>query len=214
MTAPNREDSYIGEKRSILIWVGAAIQQLHVWETALATDFVRSWKKEPADGRVLWNIYIHHHFLIVALNHMLTALDAATGKGIYHIKIDPTVRAEIRETRDLLEHWKENAPIFNTHPRPKQPKHPSGKNWANRNPPPARPYSAIRWDNKAGPRITPNITSAAIWDILNKIISDLRATDGAKWDAFLPEPQPRAWLEHEAPSKGWWPDPRFNDPHS
>lgn len=203
-------------KRSLLIWVGASIEQLHGWESLLAEDFVAGWNapEAPRNGRLIWRLHTHRHFLMVALAHVLTALKKAREKSVYHLNIDPTIRDEIKETRDLLEHWKENVPIFNTRPRPRQPKHPSGQRWANRNPEPARPYSAFNWNNKDGPRLTPNITSAEVWQILDRIVEDFRATDG-HWDDYLPEPQPLAWVEYDTErGKEWWPDSRFTNTDS
>ena len=199
-------DSPTAIHREILLWTGAAMDQLHSWESDLAIEFVRSWKKEAADGRLHWRMQIHRHLLFVVLNHLLTALDMATGRGTYHVQIAPIVSAEIRETRDLLEHWKENSAIFNTQPRPGYPKHSSGQKWADRNPEPARPNSVVSWNNRDGPRLTPNITSADVWNVLNTIATDFTNAEAGPLKDYIPVSPERAWIEVDT-SRGyeWWP---------
>jgi hypothetical protein len=44
------------------------------------------------------------------------------------------MRQEIIEMRDLNEHWKDNAPVFNVRPGRREPNRPSGRSFAARNP--------------------------------------------------------------------------------
>lgn len=60
-----------------------------------------------------------HHFALVAARNLVKALELAPASRIV---IDPTLRAELIEGRDLLEHWTENMPLFNVTPRPAEPR--------------------------------------------------------------------------------------------
>jgi hypothetical protein len=53
--------------------------------------------------------------------------------------IDPTIRSELIEGRDLHEHWEENMPVFNVSPRVEMPPRSTGRRFAARNPK-AGPY--------------------------------------------------------------------------
>ena len=56
------------------------------------------------------------------------------------VDVDDTLRAELIEGRNLHEHWKEQMPVFDVNPRPKEPVK-SGKSFAARNPE-ATPFKA------------------------------------------------------------------------
>ena len=62
---------------------------------------------------------------------------APTLGGCYPPQLDrwePLVAASVRAGFDLREHWPENMEIFNRWPRVTQPRHPSGRAFAGRNP--------------------------------------------------------------------------------
>jgi hypothetical protein len=79
------------------------------------------------------------------------------------VPVDPTLRAEIMEGRDLNEHWTENLPVFNVTPRV-EPSRRSGKDFAARNPS-TGPYNWLAWDGKRGPRLLPNVTAFAVHEL-------------------------------------------------
>lgn len=62
----------------------------------------------------MWAAAIEHHFALVAARHLFHALDLPPPATI---PVDPTLRAELIECRDLHEHWRENLPIFMVTPR-------------------------------------------------------------------------------------------------
>jgi hypothetical protein len=78
------------------------------------------------------------------------------------------VRDEITEMRDLNEHWKDNAPVFNVRPRPGQPKRPTGRAFVARNPD-GGPYWWLAWDSQAGPKLSPNVPAAAVRELLDRV---------------------------------------------
>jgi hypothetical protein len=53
----------------------------------------------------VWAAAIEHHFTLVAARNVFRALDLQPAS---HVAIDPTVRNELIEGRDLHEHWPEN----------------------------------------------------------------------------------------------------------
>jgi hypothetical protein len=82
--------------------------------------------------------------------------------------MDQVMRNEITEMRDLNEHWKDNAPVFNVRPRPGQPKRPTGRAFAARNPAHG-PYWWLAWDNQVGPKLSPNVPAAAVHELLDRV---------------------------------------------
>jgi hypothetical protein len=92
----------------------------------------------------MWAAEIEHHFALVAARHLLRALDFEPAT---RISIDSTLRAELIEGPHLLEHWPENLPVFLVTPRRDEPPHPSGKEFAERNPG-RDPYSWLSWSSK------------------------------------------------------------------
>ena len=72
---------------------------------------------------MIWQSQFEHHFAVVAADHMLMAIE----------RLDPPIPVEqslsegIADLRDMLEHWLDNMPVFNQHPRPRPPAHRSGK---------------------------------------------------------------------------------------
>lgn len=117
--------------RQRLLWTIATRRQLERWEPIVAAGVLGSFAKRVLDGADVWSAEIEHHFALIAARNLLHALELPPATSV---PIDPTLRAELIEGRDLHEHWRENLPLFNVNPRPADPSHRSGRDFAARNP--------------------------------------------------------------------------------
>jgi hypothetical protein len=183
--------------RQRLLWAVATRQQLGRWEPLVA-EFTRGlWGQGPGlrDGAI-WQAAIEHHFALVAARNLIRALDLPNGDPI---PVDPALRAELIEGRDLHEHWDDNMPVFNVTPRPRQPTHRSGKDFAARNPR-SGPYDWLRWSNRTGPLLLPNVSALALYDLLDAVEASAVASYPSLGQ-YVPPRLPSAWTIGRY---GWW----------
>ncbi len=157
----------------MLLWALAAQRQLDRWESLVMEHVDGSmWDNLPAipDHRI-WQGEAEHHFAVIALDHMLEALKVWT----VDVPLPSMVVQEVAEVRDLATHWKDNMPVFNARPRPREPKYSSGKSFATRNPVKG-PYFWAAWSSKRGPMLTPNVSGAdarqAVEQVRDAVLAD------------------------------------------
>lgn len=148
----------------VLLWADAARAQLDRWEPLVAERVRRGLYEEDPEPRSYWQAYQERHFCVNAARHMFRALELLGNP----VAVDETLRAELKESRDLHEHWDENMPVFNTMPRPREPRFASGRAFADRNPH-RGPYYAAAWSNNGGAKITPNVTAVQLRDVLDAV---------------------------------------------
>jgi hypothetical protein len=195
-------DDYYNElmvNRQRLLWTIATRQQLERWEPFVADAVRRDFDRRQQDDAHIWQAEIEHHFTLVAARNLFHALDLPPPASI---PLDPTLRSELIEGRDLHEHWKDNLPVFNVTPRRAQPKYPSGKRFAARNPK-VGPYDWLAWGNKTGARLLPNVSAPALHQLLDAVEAEVIGKDPAL-SRFLPARAPSPWLRENGE---WWPKP-------
>lgn len=198
-------DDYFNERtvnRQLLMWAIACRRQLDRWEPFVAA-FVRSQLNGPPFGDALiWEAQIEHHFLLIAARNLIRAIDMTDGA----IPIEPTIRAELIEGRDLIEHWSENLPVFLVRPRSREPRYPSGKSFAERNPE-ATPYWWLGWSSADGPQVLPNVSAHALHELVDRVEEAVLARDPG-FRRFMSVRQASPWLGEEAGRDRWWPRPK------
>jgi hypothetical protein len=190
--------------RQRLIWTVATRRQLERWEPYVA-DSVRAGFETPRrdiTGRDIWAAATEHHFGLVAARHLLTALELAPRSGV---PLDPTVRAELIEGRDLHEHWRDNMELFSTRFRAKQPGYRSGRDFAARNPS-TGPYDWLSWGNTTGPQLLPHVSAPAVHELLNAVEAEVLASDPSL-SQYVPPREASPWLYENGE---WWPKPRID----
>jgi hypothetical protein len=133
----------------------------------------------------------------VAARNLLRALDLEPPSGL---AIDPTIRAELREGRDLVEHWPENLPVFNVTPRREDPPRPSGKAFAARNPQHG-PYNWLSWSSKKGAELLPNVSATELHELLDAVEAEVLASD-SELSRFVPARAVSPWHRENGE---WWP---------
>jgi hypothetical protein len=183
--------------RQRLLWTIATRKQLERWEPIVAAGVQSGSARgelEPAD---IWSAEIERHFVLVAARNLLRALDLEPPSSV---AINPVVRAELKEGRDLVEHWPDNLPVFNVHPRREEPLRRSGKDFAERNPRHG-PYNWLSWSNVTGARVLPNVSAPALRELLDAVQAEVLASD-PELARFVPPRAPSPW-HHE--NGEWWP---------
>jgi len=183
--------------RERLVWTVATRRQLGRWEPLVAASVLRGFEDRQLDDADIWAAQIEHHFALIAARHLLQALELDPPTNV---AVDPTLRAELKEGRDLHEHWLENVPVFNVSPRVKQPPRSSGRSFAARNPDRA-PYWWLGWSNKTGPTLLPNVSAPAVHGLLDAVEAEVLADDSAL-SPFVPPRAPSPWLHQDGE---WWP---------
>jgi len=185
--------------RQRLLWAIATRRQLERWEPLVAAAVRGQMGGSVTDDADIWLTETEHHFALVAARNLFRALDLPPPASI---SIDATLRAELIEGRDLLEHWRENQPVLNVSPRRAQPPYPSGKSFAARNPK-RGPYSWLSWNLKSGALLLPNVPASALHRLLDQVQADVLEKDES-FRAFVPPRAPSPWLEQDGE---WWPRP-------
>jgi hypothetical protein len=84
--------------RQRLLWTVATRRQLERWEVLVA-DRLRARQSFPEAD--VWAGEIEHHLALVAARNLLHGLDLPPASSV---SIDATMRAELKEGRDLHEH--------------------------------------------------------------------------------------------------------------
>jgi hypothetical protein len=169
-------DDYFDDRmlnRQRLLWTVATRRQLERWEPFVAANLRESFAGRQSAGADIWLAAIEHHFTLVAARNLLRALELPPPTSV---PVDPTLRAELIEGRDLHEHWDENLPVFNVRPRVAQPPRRSGKDFAARNPDHG-PYSWLGWNSKAGALLLPHVSAPALHRLLDGIEAEVLGRD-------------------------------------
>jgi hypothetical protein len=189
--------------RQRLIWTIATRRQLERWEPHVAAHVRASLARPPEaiTGAEIWAAATEHHFTLVAARHLVTALDLEPPSMV---ALDPTIRSELIEGRNLHEHWwPDNMKLFNTRQQhTKQPARTSGRNFAARNPR-STPYWWLDWSPLTGAELLPNVAAPAVHELLDAAEAEVLASD-ADLSRFVPPREPSPWL-HE--NGEWWPKP-------
>jgi hypothetical protein len=183
--------------RQRLLWGVATRRQLERWEPLVAAFWRTSLAGRHADGALVWAAEIEHHFALIAAHHLLDALELPPASDV---PIDPILRDELAQRRDLLEHWEDNLPVFMVTPRPGQPPRRSGRGFAARNPG-LSPYWWLRFDNKRGALLMPKAPAPTLHSLLDAVEAEVLAGDPGLAD-YVPPRAPSPWI-HE--NGEWWP---------
>lgn len=191
-----------------MFWVVATRVQLDRWERLLAEAVWRSERQLPELAPAqIWEAEAAHHFALIGACHVLRALDLRR-PPIAQFK--RSYRAEIEETRGVLEHWTENMPVFNVSPRPHDPPHSSARRLADRHPD-RRPFGWMRWSSQAGPMLTISVPAEVVRKLLDTIERRVAAEVPELWAAFIAPRGPSPWLGEDARKREYRWEPRDPD---
>jgi hypothetical protein len=182
--------------RQRLLWTVATRRQMERWEQLVAAILNADAAGQHLHGQTWWLAEIEHHLALVAARNLLHALDLAPASGV---SIDQTLRDELKEGRDLHEHWLDYLPVFNVTPRPAQPaRYKSGIAFAARNP---RGGPDWGFNNKAGALLLPHVSAPALHDLLDAVEAEAIDSD-PNLSSYVPPRAPSPWLRDKF---GWYP---------
>jgi hypothetical protein len=186
------------QNRQVFSWAVATRLQLDRWEPLVAAYLRMMDENLDPPGTLIWQAEFEHHFCLIAARNLFRALDMFDPA----LGIDPTIRAELLEGRDLHEHWDQNMPVFNVRPRQQYPPRRSGKDFAQRNPN-MGPYWCLTWDNITGPKLLPNVPASAVHALLDR--AEARVLKGCPELAEFRLPRAESpWIE-DPDRNGWYP---------
>lgn len=186
-----------GINRQRLLWTVATRKQLERWEPFVADAVRLGLDGKQLGSAEIWSAEIEHHFALIAARNLIRALEIPPPTSV---EVDRTMRDEIVESRDLLEHWDENAPVFNVTPRVSEPPRKSGQTFAERNPR-HTPYDWLRWSGTQGPQLSPNVPALSLHRLLDGVEDAVLGNDpGLR--RFIPHRSPSLW---QCVDGLWWP---------
>jgi hypothetical protein len=176
--------------RQVLLWVVGTRRQLRRWELVLARC-VRAWdasaQPDPSD---IWLGQVERHLALIATNNLLRAIEDARGrfKGF-----PPQLERDVRNLRDLQEHWDEQWPSFYD-PRNPERLHRGGAEFVGRHPGAGSPFNFLRLDGVAGPELGPGTARVADMFLeLDRLQRDVLKL--APWmSQFVTPVDPSPWL--------------------
>ncbi len=190
------DDAMVNRQR--LLWAIATRRQLERWEPIVAAinrELLAERKPARAD---VWSAEIEHHLALVAARNLLRALALDPASSV---PVDPTMRTELLDGRNLHEHWDEYLPVFNVKPPVRTPAaDTSGERFAKRNPG-RSPYGWFRWSNQKGAQLVPNVPAPALHELLDAVEADVLGRNPTLSD-FVPERAPSPWIRDDGE---WWP---------
>lgn len=191
--------------RQVLLWTIATRQALERWEASVASAIrLEMYEKRRPPGRLLWAAEIDRHWTFVAARNLLRALKVID----LEIRVDNELDEAIIQHRDLLEHWDENMPVFNSFPRQMTPPRPPGKRYASDNPE-SSPYGQIRWNGSHGPILGSWLPAEKLHEFLDVVQEEVHARSPSLMD-YVPKRAPSPWLGEEAGIDRWFPKPLNN----
>lgn len=190
--------SPLGQRRHVLLWAVAARRQLDRWEPLVARHLWSTYDRgTPMPPDQIWEGEAEHHFAVVAFDHMLEALKMWS----MPVRIPSLVAQEVAEVRDLVTHWQDNMPVFNTRPRKQDPPRRSGKAFAARNPR-KTPYDWFAWNARQGAMLTANVSASDARQAIEAVQDAVLAED-PDLARFIPPEVPSPWFVDE--HQNWWP---------
>ena len=184
--------------RERLRWTVATRRQLERWEPLVAAFLLAKCAGQASDDPTLWAAEAEHHFALVAAHHLFQAVDLDPPLRVSGDDAD--LRAEVKQGRDLHEHWVDNMPVFNVRPRVAEPGHKSGRDFAARNPD-RGPYWWLGFDPMKGPLLMPHVPAAAVHQLLDAVEAEVLASDPGVNRFLLPRAQ-SPWFHQDGE---WWP---------
>jgi hypothetical protein len=186
--------------REVAFWAAATQTQIERWEPRFARRVAAdTWKAAPPIPKGdIWQEIADRHFVLVAAAQLLSAMKFAS----FPVRAPEPLATEIRAGRDLAEHWQDNMPIFNVHPRSETPKYPSGREFAALNPRDG-PYG-FWWNSKVGPKLLPNVPAADLHVLIDRVKARVSA-DHPTLAEFFHEWALSPWFGGDDPNDRWFP---------
>jgi hypothetical protein len=185
--------------RQRLLWAIATRRQLERWEPIVAASVREDFGDRTFPDVDIWLGEIERHFVLVAARNLMRALELDPASTV---AIEETMRDELIEGRDLVEHWPDNLPVFNVRPRSGPPPRRSGQEFAKRNPE-RSPYNWLQWESRQEAMLLPNVSAPQLHQLVDVVEAEVLASDETL-SRFVPPREPSPWIHEDGE---WWPRP-------
>ena len=188
------------------MWAAATQTQIERWEPQFARRVASgAWKEAPPIPKSsIWQELADRHFVLIAAAQLVSAMKFAR----FPIQAPEPMATEITAGRDLVEHWQDNMPIFNVHPRTETPKHTSGREFAALNPSKG-PYG-FWWNSTVGPMLLPNVPASDLRALIDRVKARVSA-DHPTMAEFFRDWAQSPWFGGDDPSSRWFPASHIYD---
>jgi len=103
------------QNRQMMLWIRGTLRQVRRWEIALAVNIRAQLANQSPEPHEIWDAQIERHLALVAANNLLRAIDNADGR---FTTMPGDMARDIRNQRDLQEHWDEQWPAFYNSTKP------------------------------------------------------------------------------------------------
>ena len=145
-------------------------------------------------------MWIEQHLTLVAANNLLRAVVYADGR---FTDIDQDLRVEIRNQRDLQEHWDEQMAAFYT-PASPGPLHRGGAIYAGRHPG-GSPFVAVpTWSSMTGPELGDGLPVSRIHSYLDLLEAEVLAS-APTLRPYVEQQALSPWVTDERTGEAWLP---------
>lgn len=192
------------QERQVLLWVRGTRRQLRRWEVALAANVRAHLAGRSPEPWEIWDLQIENHLALVAANNVLRAVENADER---FTAMDAALARDLRNQRDLHEHWDEQWPAFYNSREPGPLKR-GGVLFA-ANHPGKSPFSFLSWSSKDGPRLGPGLLLADLYSYLNNLEGEVLAI-APRLERFISSMDPSPWIDDPGTDglhvdHRWWP---------
>lgn len=187
--------------RELLLWSIATRPQLDRWEACVAKITLLEVANKRLPGPLIWETSTERHLIFVTAGNMVRALDLV-GPEV----VDQHLKDTLRVVRNLLEHWDDYMPIFNTRPRRAIPAKgsPAGTWFTESHPEGGSPFSIWAWSSQVGPKLLQTMPASHLRDALDAV--DLWVVEQQpSFAEFIPPAVSSPWYGPESGRDQWWP---------
>lgn len=187
------------QNRQLLLWVRATRRQLLRWERLVAKSVRAGMQGADRHDADAWDTDIEKHLTLVAANNMLRALENADDR---FTPVRTDLARDLRNQRDLHEHWDEQMPAFYNAAQP-GPLLRGGSKFAELYPG-ERPFASLAWNGTDGPVLGPGLVASELHEVLDQVQAEVLAT-APSLARFVTAAEPSPWLGLEHGRDRWWP---------
>lgn len=178
----------LGTRRHTLFWIVATRRQMDRWEPLVAEFLRHQLRKKQLPGELIWQGEAERHMAVVAARNLVRCVEDLPAPVA---TLDPGLAQRIKDARDLLEHWDDNAPVFNVTPTQERPPRSSGRRFLEQQPG-RSPYCWWRWTNHDGAFLAPGLPAEELREALDRAQREVLDAD-PELARFVPAANPSPW---------------------
>lgn len=175
-------------RRQILFWIVATRRQMDRWEPLVAEFLRHQLRREQLPAELIWQGEAERHMAIIAARNLVRCVQELPHSVA---TLDASLAQRIEDARNLLEHWDENAPIFNVTPTQERPPRRSGQRFLEQQPG-RSPYCWWAWTNHDGALLAPGLPAEEVREGLDRAQREVLDAD-PDLARFVQAAEPSPW---------------------